>query len=166
MDTGNKIIVILLGLIAIAAIACGFLYISTSLEDAGDASLDENTTNVTNITNDTDNLTNITEDLTTDTGSYSQPSYNSYSSPSYSSGSRSYSSSSSGSSTPSDSGSTTPSDSGSENPSSELTTATYIESSTSKVVKGGDFSVTLKDNDGNVLSNKSVIFRVGYTSYT
>ena len=65
-----------------------------------------------------------------------------------------------------DSGSTTPSDSGSENPSSELTTATYIESSTSKVVKGGDFSVTLKDNDGNVLSNKSVIFRIGDTNYT
>jgi len=46
MDTGNKIIVILLILIAFAAVVCGFLFISNGLV-SDDSSMEENVTNVT-----------------------------------------------------------------------------------------------------------------------
>ncbi|MBO7159590.1 MAG: hypothetical protein J6V46_04850, partial [Methanobrevibacter sp.] len=74
MDTGNKIIIILLILIALAALVCGFLFISNGLA-SDDSSLEENVTNVTNTTiNDTENLTNITEDTYSDSGSVSSSS--------------------------------------------------------------------------------------------
>ena len=58
MDTGNKIIIILLILIAIAALVCGFLFISNGLGNSEDTELQENVTNVTNTTiNETENLT-------------------------------------------------------------------------------------------------------------
>ena len=57
MDTGNKIIIILLILIALAALVCGFLFISNGLV-SDDSSLEENVTNVTNTSiNNTENLT-------------------------------------------------------------------------------------------------------------
>ena len=50
MDTGNKIIIILLILIAIASLVCGFLFISNGLANSDDTELQENVTNVTNTT--------------------------------------------------------------------------------------------------------------------
>ena len=74
MDTGNKIIVILLILIAFAAVVCGFLFISNGLV-SDDSSMEENVTNVTNTSiNNTENLTNITADTSSDSGSVSSSS--------------------------------------------------------------------------------------------
>ena len=49
---------------------------------------------------------------------------------------------------------------------SQTTTNTSIESSTSNVVKGENYSVTLKDKDGNVLSGKKIIFTLNGTNFT
>ena len=49
---------------------------------------------------------------------------------------------------------------------SQTTINTSIESSTSNVVKGENYSVTLKDKDGNVLSGKKIIFTLNGTNFT
>ena len=57
-------------------------------------------------------------------------------------------------------------DSGSEDPAEPTKNSTSIVSSSSTVVNGYDYSVTLKDNNGNVLSGKTLTFTFNGKSYT
>ncbi len=57
-------------------------------------------------------------------------------------------------------------DSGSEDPAEPTKNSTSIVSSSSSVVNGYDYSVTLKDNNGNVLSGKTLTFTFNGKSYT
>ena len=65
-----------------------------------------------------------------------------------------------------DSGSDGPDDSGDLDPEETPKTVTTIESSNSNVVKGENYSVTLKDADGNGLSDKTLIFTINGNNYT
>ena len=55
---------------------------------------------------------------------------------------------------------------GSEDPAEPTKNSTSIVSSSSSVVNGYDYSVTLKDNNGNVLSGKTLTFTFNGKSYT
>lgn len=57
-------------------------------------------------------------------------------------------------------------DSGSEDPVEPTKNSTSIVSSSSSVVNGYDYSVTLMDNNGNVLSGKDLIFTFNGKNYT
>ena len=57
-------------------------------------------------------------------------------------------------------------DSGSEDPVEPTKNSTSIVSSSSSVVNGYDYSVTLMDNNGNVLSGKTLTFTFNGKSYT
>ena len=54
----------------------------------------------------------------------------------------------------------------SDSSSEAIKNATAIQSSASKVVKGNNYSVTLKDKNGNVLSGKKLIFTFDGKNYT